>query len=359
MLAFWLEYKFSKDQILTIYLNRVYLGGGAYGVDAAARLYFDKPARIITLYESALLAGLLKAPSKLNPARNAEGAEGRTALVLAAMVQAGFISDKERKAALSRKAKARPRLKGRAPYFAEWIMAQMHDYLGGIHTDLKVKTTLDSQLQAIAEQELAASLTQAGKARDVGQAALISLDASGAVRAMVGGRDYSESQFNRSTQALRQPGSAFKTFVYLTALERLELAPESRVLDAPVEISGWRPRNYGDKYYGEVSLRDSFARSLNSVSVRLALQAGPRQVAATAQRLGITADLATNGTIALGASEVTLIELTGAYAVFANGGHGVWPFGIEEIQSTSGEVFYRRRGGGGPGRVVAPGQLDA
>lgn len=357
LLALWLEYKFSKDQILTIYLNRVYLGGGAYGVDAASRLYFGKPARAVSLYEAALLAGLLKAPSKLNPVRDAEAAETRAALVLNAMTQAGYISPAEKADALSRKAVARPRLKGRAPYFADWIMAQLRDYLGGIGGDLKVRTTLDVKLQLIAEEELAAALASGGKEKGASQAAFISLDKDGAVRAMVGGGDYGESQFNRTTQALRQPGSAFKAIVYLTALERLDLTPDSRMQDAPVDFAGWKPSNYGDKYFGEVTLRESFARSLNSVAVRLTQQVGPRQVVETARRLGITSDLAVNGSIALGTSEVTLIDLTAAYAAFANGGYGVWPFGIEEIQSASGEVFYRRRAGGGPGRVIAPQQV--
>ena len=326
-------------------------------MDAASRLYFGKPARAVTLYEAALIAGLLKAPSKLNPVRDAEAADDRAMLVLNAMVEAGYISAADKAEAVSRKAVARPRLEGRAPYFADWIMAQLRDYLGGIGGDLKVRTTLDVKLQLIAEEELAAALAAGGKEKSASQAAFISLDKEGAVRAMVGGRDYSESQFNRTTQALRQPGSAFKAIVYLTALERLGLTPESPMQDAPVEFAGWKPSNYADKYYGEVSLRESFARSLNSVAVRLTQQAGARHVVETARRLGITSDLEVNGSIALGASEVTLIELTAAYAAFANGGYGVWPFGIEEIQSASGEVFYRRRHGGGPGRVIADQQV--
>jgi penicillin-binding protein 1A len=181
---------------------------------------------------------------------------------------------------------------------------------------------------------------------------MVILDRDGAVRAMIGGVDYRQSQFNRATQALRQPGSAFKPFVYLSALESGQFTPDSRILDAPVEIAGWRPGNFGDKYYGEVTLRESFARSLNSVAVRLVQSVGPRRVAKTAERLGVTSELAPNGTIALGASEVTLLDLTGAYGAFSNDGLGVWPYGIKEIRSGSGETFYRRLEGSGPGRVV-------
>lgn len=352
LLALWLEQRFTKDQILTIYLNRVYLGAGAYGVDAAARRYFGKPATRVSLYESALIAGLLKAPSKLNPLRSAQEADARAGLVLAAMRDVGFIDEPRMKAALAAKTRSGPPSGGSAPYFADWIMAQLQGFMGEINRDLQVHTTLDPRLQRIAEEEILQALETEGQARQADQAAMAVLGRDGAVRAMIGGYDYRQSQFNRATQALRQPGSAFKPFVYLTALETGQFTPDSRILDAPVDIAGWRPGNFGDKYYGEVTLRESFARSLNSVAVRLVQKVGPRRVAKTAERLGITTDLVPNGSIALGASEVTLLDLTGAFAAFSNDGHGVWPYGIKEVRSGSGEIFYRRLEGSGPGRVI-------
>ncbi len=354
LLALWLEQRFSKDQILTIYLNRVYLGAGAYGVDAAARRYFGKPASRVSLAEAALLAGLLKAPSRLNPLSSVDRAEARTALVLGAMAEAGFISTAERQAAEAAGSTVRPRRSGGAPYFADWIMAQLRGAMGEVNRDLRVFTTLDPKIQAAARSEMTRTLAEAGQQRAVGQGAAILLDRSGAVLGMVGGRDYGESQFNRATQALRQPGSAFKPFVYLMALEEGIAGPDSRVEDAPVEIAGWRPNNFGGRYYGKVTLRESLARSLNSVAVRLLQQGGPTAVIERARRLGITTDLKAEGPLALGASEVTLIELTGAYAAFASGGVGVWPYGIREIRSADGDIFFRRLEGSGPGRVITP-----
>ncbi|MGF1592317.1 MAG: transglycosylase domain-containing protein [Kiloniellaceae bacterium] len=341
MLAFWLERRFTKDQILTIYLNRVYLGAGTYGVDAAARHYFGKPATRVTLYEAALLAGLLKAPSRLNPTRDPAGADQRAALVLSTMVDAGFITAAEAAAALQQKTPTRVARDDIAPHFADWILAQVRDYLGGIDTDIRVVTTIDPSLQRIADEELKTMLREAGAERKAGQAAVVSLAPDGAVRAMVGGRDYGESQFNRVTQALRQPGSAFKTFVYLAGLEA-GLNPDSRVQDAPVRFADWTPDNYDGRYYGEVTLRESFARSMNSVAVRLTQKVGPKTVVATARRLGISSTLRPTGGIALGASEVTLLEMTGAYAAFANQGRRVAPYGIVEIRDAAGRLLYER-----------------
>jgi penicillin-binding protein 1A len=352
LLAFWLERKFTKDQILTLYLNRVYFGAGNYGVDAAARRYFGKPVQDLSLYESALLAGLLKAPSRYNPARNSGGADLRTQLVLGAMVDAGFISAAEAEAALMKKSSSRVLAIGQARYFTDWVLNQVAGYVGQTARDLVIVTTLDPRLQQIAEKELVGLLDGPGSELGAGQAAFVALTPGGAVRAMVGGRDYGESQFNRAVQALRQPGSAFKAFTYLAAFEK-GLEPEDRLVDSPVEVDGWAPRNYNDRYYGEVTLREAFARSLNSVAVKVLLEVGPETVAATARRLGITSKLKATPSIALGTSEVTLLELTGAYAVFANRGSGVWPHAISEIREASGRVLYRRSGDG-PGLVVAP-----
>lgn len=352
LLAFWLERKFNKDQILSLYLNRVYLGAGTYGVDAAARRYFGKPASGVNLYEAAQLAGLLKAPSRYNPISAAGRAEQRTALVLGAMVEADFISPAESARALKEKTRGRAIAGKQARYFADWILAQVPSFAGPIEGDMTVITSLNPYYQRVAEEELDILLNGDARTREVGQGAVVLLSPDGAVRAMVGGRSYDASQFNRATQALRQPGSAFKPFVFLTGFEN-GLSPDTRVTDAPVTVGKWSPRNFNKRYYGEVTLREAFARSLNSVAVRLSEQVGRNRVAATARRLGITSDLDANPSIALGASEVTLLELTGAYAVFANRGQGVWPFGIEEIRGAEGEILYRRAGGG-PGRLVEP-----
>ncbi|MFQ6017442.1 MAG: transglycosylase domain-containing protein [Kiloniellaceae bacterium] len=356
LLALWLERTFSKDQILSLYLNRVYLGAGTYGVDAAARHYFGKPATRVNLYEAAQLAGLLKAPSRYNPVNHAGLADRRTALVLKSMTEAGFVSPPRAKDALERKTSGRARAGPQARYFADWILAQVPDFVGGIDRDLTVVTTLNAYHQRVAEEEVADLLAGVGRRRNVSQAAVVVLDSAGAVRAMVGGRNYAASQFNRATQALRQPGSAFKTFVFLAGLEQ-GISPDDRVTDAPVAVDGWKPKNYGARYYGAVTLREAFARSLNSAAVRISERVGRGKVATAARRLGITSELKAGPSIALGASEVTLLDLTGAYAVFANRGHGVWPYGVEEIRGPGGELLYRRAGGG-PGRLVAPRVVD-
>ena len=356
LLAMWLERRFSKDEILSLYLNRVYLGSGTYGVDAAARRYFDKPASEVTLYEAAQLAGLLKAPSRYNPLSDYERAGARTRVVLNAMVEAGFVNAGEARQAMTTKP-GRPRLANRrARYYADWVMGQIGDFVGRIDADLTVVTTLDPRLQTIAEEELTALLAAGGQRQGAGQAAFVALAPGGAVRAMVGGRDYGESQFNRSVQALRQPGSAFKIFVYLAALEA-GWRPDDRLSDSPVAVGNWQPRNYDERYYGDVTLREGFARSLNSVAVRLTERVGREPVAEAAQRLGITSRLEVAPSLALGASEVTLLELTSAYAAFANRGRGVWPYGIVEIRDSEGRVIYRRRGEG-PGSLVGAHTVD-
>ena len=356
LLAFWLEHKFSKDQILSLYLNRVYLGAGTYGVDAAARRYFGKPAKRVNLYEAALLAGLLKAPSRYSPASDAERADKRAALVLRAMTAAGFVTAEAAGEALAKKTRGRAAAGSQARYFADWVMGQVADFVGTVDRDMTVITTLNPYHQSVAEEELAITLSTEGSKRRVSQGAVILMQPDGAIRAMVGGRDYDASQFNRATQALRQPGSAFKTFVYLAALEE-DHSPDDRLFDSPIRIGKWRPSNYADKYYGEVTLREAFARSLNSVAVRLNEAVGAAKTASVARRMGISSDLTLHPSLALGASEVTLLELTGAYAVFANRGRGVFPYAIEEIRGPGGELLYRREGGG-PGRVVQADQVD-
>jgi penicillin-binding protein 1A len=356
LLAFWLEYRFTKDEILTLYLNRVYLGAGTYGVDAAAHKYFGKPARDLTVYESAMIAGLLKAPSRYNPFGNPKAAGQRARLVVDNMVKAGYLTAAQARGVVDGADIGRPAQAGpTGRYFADWVLDQVTSYVGYSDRDLVVVTTLDTKLQRLAEAQVEQLLAEDGVGRDASQAALVSMDTDGAVRAMVGGRNYGISQFNRAVQALRQPGSAFKAFAFLAGFES-GLSPGSKFIDGPVAIGNWRPGNYNDRYYGEVTLREAFARSLNSVAVQVTQRVGPKAVVDVAHRLGITAELAATPSIALGASEVSLLDLTAAYAVFDNEGYGVWPRGIEEIRDTEGEVLYRRSGSG-PARVVAPRQV--
>jgi penicillin-binding protein 1A len=356
LLALWLEHKFSKDELLEIYLNRVYLGAGTYGVDAAAHRYFDKSARQVTLYEAAAIAGLLKAPTRFSPAHDPDQAQKRTEQVLANMIEAGYITPAQAKAA-EQQERAELALAGRVRpgnhYFADWVYELTNSYVSAEGRDLIVRTTLDARMQAAAEAAIAATLEKDGTKSDVSQAALVAMSPDGAVRAMVGGRDYAESQFNRATQALRQPGSAFKPFVYLAALEH-GMSPEDHFNDAPIRIGNWSPHNYENRYRGEVTAAEALAESINTVAAQVLERAGIDNVIAAAHRLGITSELARDASLALGTSEVTLLDLTSAYCAFASGGRAALPYGITEIRDRSGNVLYRRRGDGG-GQVIAPG----
>src|SRR5713226_4639604 len=347
LLALWLEHRFTKNQILEIYLNRVYLGAGTYGVDAAAHRYFGKSARRTTLYESAAIAGLLKAPTRFNPTRDRDKAMARTHQVLATMTAAGAASESEASAAikagtsLSAVAGTRPG----ARYFADWIAEQLADFAGAGSRDLTVTTTLDLALQAEAEMAIGETLARDGVKAAVSQGALVAMSPDGAVRAMVGGCDYNASQFNRATQAQRQPGSAFKPFVYLAGIEA-GLRPSDPFVDAPIRIGNWEPHNYLNRYQGEMSLAEGLAQSINTIAVQIASRAGIPRVIAAANRLGITSELARDASIALGTNEVNLLELVSAYAPFANGGMGVLAYGISEIRDSAGKLLYRRTGSG-------------
>ena len=357
LLALWLERSFTKDEILSIYLNRVYLGAGTYGVAAASRRYFAKPAAKLSLGEAAMIAGLLKAPSRYAPTHDLKRSRARARQVLGFMVDAGYLSEQQAEAAARQPVSVRRLLgSGRgARYFADWVRDRVAGYTGPGAADITVVTTLDSRLQRAAEEAVAWALAGEGAARGAGQAALVALAPDGAVVAMVGGRDYRASQFNRATQALRQPGSAFKPFVYLAALEA-GMTPADVVEDAPLTIDGWSPRNYDDTYAGPVTLSDALARSLNTVAVRLAERVGRDKVVAVARRLGVTSPLRADASLALGASEATLLEITRAYTAFANGGQGVLAHGIVEITGAGGVLLYRRSGTG-LGRVIEPRHL--
>ncbi len=361
ILALWLEHKYSKDEILELYLNRVYFGAGAYGVEAAAQRYFGKPAKEVSLAQAAMLGGLVQAPSRLAPNRNLPAAQARAAQVLAAMQELGFVPAQDAKVALAQPARpANARGGGSANYVADLVMDVLDDYVGKFDTDITVQTTVDTGLQALAEKALTDELNAKGTRFNVGQGALVSMRPDGAIRALIGGRDYAQSQFNRATTAKRQPGSSFKPFVYLAAVEH-GATPDTVKEDAPIRIGTWAPENYSHRYEGPVTLRMALAHSLNTVAVRLGQEVGPKTVVQTAQRLGITSPLQANGSIALGTSEVTLLEMVGAYGAFANGGTGVIPYVVTSVKSAAGKMLYKRSDNG-LGRVIdanADGMMNA
>lgn len=342
ILALWLEARFTKDEILELYLNRVYFGAGAYGIEAASKRYFAKPAKDLTVSEAALLAGLLKAPSRYAPTRNAARAEGRASVVITKMVEAGVLSSAHAMAALTAPASLRdPHRVNGYEYAVDWISEQVTELIAETKHDIVVETTLDSGLQTSLQSIVQAQMDGANKAFKAGQAAAVIMDTSGAVRAISGGRSYRKSQFNRAVKSLRQPGSAFKPFVFLAGLET-GLSPDTYVHDTPINVNGWKPRNYSGRYAGRVTVREGLAQSLNTVAVRVAMKAGQRRVVRTARRLGISTPMHKDLSIALGTAEVTLLGLTSAYGPFANGGADVSPHVITRIRSRRGKILYRR-----------------
>jgi penicillin-binding protein 1A len=364
-LALWLESRLSKADILELYLNRVYLGAGAYGIDAAARRYFRKPARELTLAEAAMIAGLLKAPSRYSPLANPSIARARARLVLSQMHEAGFITeDEERRAAdevsrtFERSERAEP---AGADFAVDYVMEQLAPaHVAGIAAGaegLVVETTLDKGLQARAAATIEQFIAARGGELNASEAAAVVLDRDGALLALVGGRSYADSQFNRAVKARRQPGSAFKPFVYLAALEA-GYTPDSIVDDVPVSVGGWAPRNDNGTYLGPLPLRTALAKSVNSVAAQLTLKVGPARVARIARRLGVNSSLATDATLGLGTSEVTLLELTGAYNVLANGGRAARPYVVRSVKSLSGEVLFARRAPAAA-QAVAPAHVSA
>ena len=339
ILSVWLEMHFSKKQILALYLNRVNFGGGAYGIEAASQRYFNKPAAGLTLGEAALLAATMKGPSRYNPAANSERAAKRASLVLGEMVRMGAITAADRAAAFAAPVRVSARLADqRAQYFVDWLDAQVRSQVGEPTQDLVVETTLDLPIQAQAEQSVRQGVV--GHAvQGVQQGALVALDGEGRVRAYVGGSAYAESQFDRATSARRQAGSAFKPFIYLTAMEAGH-KPSDPVVDEAINIGAWSPRNYTNRYLGKITLGTALAQSINTVAVRLAQEVGAGRVADTAHRLGITSTIQTDPSMALGAVEVSPMEMAQAYDAFANGGLRVHAYGIERIRLASGQVLY-------------------
>ncbi|EJN00556.1 transglycosylase domain-containing protein [Phyllobacterium sp. YR531] len=357
LLALWLEQKYTKTQILEMYLNRVYLGSGSYGVAAASHRYFNKSAKEVTLPEAALLAGLLKAPSRLSPARDPKAARERSQLVLAAMREQGMIGSDELSVAMKQPTtRAASYWSGSEQYVADRVMEELPELIGEIPNDIVVDTTVDLGLQKLGEASIRDLISTNGEKLNVSQGALVSVDGTGAVRALVGGYDYANSQFDRASEAKRQPGSAFKPFVYLSALEK-GLTPESIRNDAPIRIGKWTPGNYNGKYFGQVTLAEALARSLNSVSAQLVMEVGPATVVSTAHRLGIDSSLTSNASLALGTSEVTLLELTDSFVPFANGGYKAPVHIISRVTTNSGKLLYEYKGPA-PNRVVSPRNLS-
>lgn len=349
LLAFYLEATFSKDDILSLYLNKVYFGAGAYGIDAAARRYFNKSATRLSLIEAAILAGLLKAPSRYSPINGSDLALDRAVVVLHSMVETGAITEDLRQDALHTRPKFATSLSSQGnQYFTDWIVEQIPDLVGRSHSDLIVETTFDLGMQKSAEEAVGKVLEVQGQPNL--QGALIAMSPDGAVRAMVGGRSYGQSMFNRATLAKRQPGSAFKPFVFLAGLES-GMTPMTKVVDQPVTYRDWTPTNFKPGFAGEMTMSEALANSTNSVAVQLCLKLSPERVVETAQRLGITSELSAVPSIALGTSEVSLAELVTSYVPFANGGFGAIAHGVRRVKSRSGEVLYVRQGSG-LGRVI-------
>ncbi|MBW3559132.1 MAG: penicillin-binding protein 1A [Proteobacteria bacterium] len=342
ILAVWLEAKFSKDEILALYLNRVYFGGGAYGIEAAAERYFQKDAKDLNLGEAALLAGLLKGPSRYSPISSTERAEKRANVVLAEMVEMGVITPEERAQAFSKPIRVAKRLANQhANYFVDWVDAEVRALVGETDEDLIVQTTLDLPIQASAESAVRAVVKRDRKL-GVRQAALVALDGEGRVRAMIGGADYADNQFNRAVDARRQAGSAFKPFVYLTAFEQGR-SPDTVVTDGPIKIGNWEPQNYTGDFRGQMTVERAVAQSINTVAAQVADEVGRDNVARTARRLGISSKIQTGPSMALGAVEVSPLEMAKAYAPLSNGGLYASPYGIERIRTRGGQVLYQRR----------------
>ena len=326
LIAFWLEARLSKDEILQRYLSNVYFGDNVYGLRAASRHYFNRQPEDLSIAQAAMLAGLLKAPSKLAPTLNLKGAQARQRLVVGAMAQAGFITARQQAAAGPARLNLRPvRTLPSGTYFADWVLPQARDRAGAVYSEQSIETTLERRLQSAAERAVRnASLGGA-------QVALFAMRPDGRVVAMVGGRDYAKSPFNRATQARRQPGSTFKLFVYLAAL-RSGMTPDSMIDDTPVTIDGWSPKNSDGRYRGRITLREAFAHSSNVAAARLIQQVGVKQVVRAARDLGITSPLGSDATLALGTSGVTLAELTSAFASIAQGAYPVPAHGLPEVE---------------------------
>lgn len=337
VLALAMEAKYSKDEILELYLNRVYFGGGAYGIDAASRRFFDHPATKLSLEESAIIAGLVKAPSNYSPTADAQAALGRAKVVLGVMADAGAITSQQAAMARPESVKlAAPPQQNSVRYFTDWALPQLDGLIEETSAPIDVWTTIDTGMQTAADAAIR-TFAPAGA-----QGALVSLDRDGAVRAMVGGRDYVTSIYNRSTQAVRQPGSSFKLFVYLAALES-GMTPDTKMIDQPVDIGGWSPRNSSGRNLGEMTLRTAFTYSINTIAAQIGQEIGTAAIAGMARRLGVTTPINTQPSMVLGTSDVRLLDMTRAFATVQAKGKAVTPYGIVKVTSASGELHYQRQ----------------
>src|SRR5690348_10776661 len=338
ILALALERKFSKDQILELYLNRVYFGGGAYGIDAASRKFFGHGADHLSLGEAAIIAGLVKAPSNYSPTADVEAARARSGVVLQKMARNGFITPEEAAAVDPAKIRIEQTASNNSVrYFTDWALPQLDTLIDQTTDPIDVWTTLDPGMQVAADKAIRAN------APDGTQGALVAMDRDGAVRAMVGGKDYVSSIYNRSTQAVRQPGSAFKLFVYLSALES-GMKPTDTIVDEPVTIDGWSPRNSTRTNLGPVTLREAFSRSINTISAKIGAQVGFSTIADMARRFGITTPISIFPSMVLGSSDVRLIDMTRAFASVANKGVAVTPYGIRRVVTADGRMLYQHEG---------------
>lgn len=343
MLSFWLEKELTKNEILSAYLNRVYLGAGAYGIDAAANVYFGKSATELSVREAATIAGLLKAPSRFSPASNPHRAAERTKVVLGAMVDAGYIDEAtyNQFAKLPPSPRKKPSSGETIRYFTDYVVSQLSDLIGNVEADIIVETTLDKNIQEELEESMTKALLQYGTSQNVEQGAGIVIRLDGAISAMMGGRDYGDSEFNRVTNSLRPPGSSFKPFVYLTAIEEGWQMGDT-IIDEPITAGRYRPQNYGHEYFGEVTLYEALTMSLNTVAVNLMRDVGPTKVIDMARRLGITADLQPDLSLALGSSGVPMIQMATAYATIGRGGLAVEPYSITKITAQDGSILFER-----------------
>jgi penicillin-binding protein 1A len=348
MLAVWLEMKFSKKEILALYLNRVYFGAGAYGIEAASQRYFDKSAKDLTVGEAALLAGLLKAPSRYSPVSESKRAATRATVVLDQMVETGVITAAQRDQAVLEPVRVSRTLASQhAQYFIDWLDKQIRGLVGEPTEDMVVETTLDLTIQTSAERAVNRILTRdAGKG--VQQAALVALDGDGRVRAMIGGASYADSQFNRAVDAQRQAGSSWKPFVYLAAMEA-GYTPQTPVVDEPITIGTWSPKNYSGTFGGPTTVANAVAHSTNTIAASIADKIGRDSVSRAARRLGITSRISLDPAMALGTSEVSPIEMATAYDAFANGGRRVEAYGITRIRTPQGRVIYQHGSSGAVG----------
>lgn len=361
LMAIWLELRLTKREILELYLNRVYFGGGAHGIEAASQRYFGKSARHLTLPEAAVIAGLLKAPSRYAPSASPVQAVARGRVVVEKMREAGFIGDDEAATALAADIQFSPlmRVPGQPEmaYAVDLVLDAASRFENADNNEIIIETTLDATLQRQAAGAIERKLAERGEALDASQAAIVVVGPDGGIRALVGGRSYADSQFNRATRAHRQPGSAFKPVVYLTAIEQ-GLTPDSIVEDAPVTAGRWSPRNENGRHIGPTTLRNALAQSINTVAVRLLLATGVDAVMATARRLGMTAPLRRDASLALGTSEVSLLDLTGAYAAFANGGYVNAPYAVRQVRTGAGKVLFQRIGAQS-GAAISPAAIAA